>query len=603
MKKEIDSDTSDKILGSQISSLRKDEIPPDTEIKSQIITNNLSELGQVNRISKIGQKFLKIPQQNHIFQIITEPQIVQDHHENEVQYIYQTFNQKPVIYQLSQNNEEYQENQGETEYYPNEDYQKMIINKIYQNTLNNSIFKNNQKKNRITRITKVVRTAPVDQINGARYVKNKKNIIIANKIKLENKNKQPKDSISKIVIHSSRNKFTKNNEKGNSSGKTYNNSLNNDFSESYFKVLAKKKLNNNSNIFKKQKPLDFTEIQRSKYEQYSPNSTFFTGKGMKTGEYKFMGGKTVLNHREFGKQKMILSKNIFNENNSKNINSKNEKKKLKFEVIDKFYTLTEYENKSIKRLGENQYKKYKPNAFKESNKSNSANHYGFEKNDYKAINSDNQKKIYKKLKEKTNETNIKYYNKNFEKNFKFNNSELIMDNFSKYLFEQINKIRSAPQSFIGLIEKAKDNIIKDKFGRIIYNGKIKIALSKGKPAFDEAIEFLQKTKSMEKLKFNHNITPKLPQNEDEISDKNDLKKKIEKMIGNGINIKSYWRDVIKDPEISFLLMIVDDNGVKSGKKRKDILNPHIKYIGISSVEINGKFVCYITLSSGNPKQS
>ena len=64
MKKEIDSDTSDKILGSQISSLRKDEIPPDTEIKSQIITNNLSELGQVNRISKIGQKFLKIPQQN-----------------------------------------------------------------------------------------------------------------------------------------------------------------------------------------------------------------------------------------------------------------------------------------------------------------------------------------------------------------------------------------------------------------------------------------------------------------------------------------------------------------------------------------------------------
>ena len=128
-------------------------------------------------------------------------------------------------------------------------------------------------------------------------------------------------------------------------------------------------------------------------------------------------------------------------------------------------------------------------------------------------------------------------------------------------------------------------------------------MSKGKPAFDEAIEFLQKTKSMEKLKFNHNITPKLPQNEDEISDKNDLKKKIEKMTGNGISIKSYWRDVIKDPEISFLLMIVDDNGVKSGKKRKDILNPHIKYIGISSVEINGKFVCYITLSSGNPKQS
>ena len=44
-------------------------------------------------------------------------------------------------------------------------------------------------------------------------------------------------------------------------------------------------------------------------------------------------------------------------------------------------------------------------------------------------------------------------------------------------------------------------------------------------------------------------------------------------------------------------MIADDNGVKSGKKRKDILNPRMRYIGISSVAINKNFVCYITLSS------
>ena len=69
------------------------------------------------------------------------------------------------------------------------------------------------------------------------------------------------------------------------------------------------------------------------------------------------------------------------------------------------------------------------------------------------------------------------------------------------------------------------------------------------------------------------------------------------MVNSGINIKSFWRDVINDPEISFLLMIVDDNGPKSGMRRKDILNPEMKYIGISSVEINKSFVCYITLSS------
>ena len=68
------------------------------------------------------------------------------------------------------------------------------------------------------------------------------------------------------------------------------------------------------------------------------------------------------------------------------------------------------------------------------------------------------------------------------------------------------------------------------------------------------------------------------------------------MVNEGINIKSYWRDIIKDPEISFLLMIVDDHGSRRGRKRKDILNPKMKYIGISSTEINGNFVCYLTLS-------
>ena len=63
------------------------------------------------------------------------------------------------------------------------------------------------------------------------------------------------------------------------------------------------------------------------------------------------------------------------------------------------------------------------------------------------------------------------------------------------------------------------------------------------------------------------------------------------MINNGINIRSYWRDVIKDPVISFLLMIVDDNGIKRGKR-----NPTIKFIGILSKEINKKFDSYITIS-------
>lgn len=44
-------------------------------------------------------------------------------------------------------------------------------------------------------------------------------------------------------------------------------------------------------------------------------------------------------------------------------------------------------------------------------------------------------------------------------------------------------------------------------------------------------------------------------------------------------------------------MIVDDNYVQEGLKRKDLINPEYIYIGISSIEINGKFACYITLSN------
>jgi hypothetical protein len=32
-------------------------------------------------------------------------------------------------------------------------------------------------------------------------------------------------------------------------------------------------------------------------------------------------------------------------------------------------------------------------------------------------------------------------------------------------------------------------------------------------------------------------------------------------------------------------MIIDDNGIKQGMRRKDILTPYRKYIGISSTEI------------------
>ena len=136
----------------------------------------------------------------------------------------------------------------------------------------------------------------------------------------------------------------------------------------------------------------------------------------------------------------------------------------------------------------------------------------------------------------------------------------------------------------------------DGYGRLIYNGKLKVALNQGEPAFDNAINYLKEINPMEKLEFNQLITVECPENENDILDVNYITYKVDNLINTGIYINSYWRDIINDPEISFLLMIVDDICYKSGKRRKDILNPNMKYIGISSKEINGKFVCFITLS-------
>ena len=101
---------------------------------------------------------------------------------------------------------------------------------------------------------------------------------------------------------------------------------------------------------------------------------------------------------------------------------------------------------------------------------------------------------------------------------------------------------------------------------------------------------------MEPLEFSPSLIPDLPTTVNEMNNINYLKISIKKMMNDGLKINSYWRNVIKDPEICFLLMIVDDNDKSKGMKRVDILNPKMKYIGLSSVEIDGKFMNYIVLS-------
>ena len=360
------------------------------------------------------------------------------------------------------------------------------------------------------------------------------------------------------------------------------------------------------NVVKTEDQSELIEIPKSQYASFAGRETVFIGGGMETGEYKFKGQGIIITQKGSLEGNVeITEEEILKEINRRKNKPKKEKRK-KYEILDKFYAVTEYEGKPIYKTEkmeqmEKQYEYNQQQKYSASAKGSAAFHMNSVSNNiinesHNAQMNQMQFSQYEQSHSQSESQNIN--NSSINYSLKYKNLDTSMqpsDNFSKALFSQINKIRSNPQSYINFIENSKKNIMTDKKGRLIYNGTIKIALTRGEQAFDEAIDFLKKSKSMEQLVFNPYLTVEMPKTANEIKYKNDLRYKVEKMINKGIIIKSFWRDVIRDPEISFLMMMVDDTGEMSGMRRKDLLDPNMKYIGISSIEINGSFVCYITL--------
>ena len=199
--------------------------------------------------------------------------------------------------------------------------------------------------------------------------------------------------------------------------------------------------------------------------------------------------------------------------------------------------------------------------------------------------------------ESQSKNNNNYNNNcNYEQNpYLLNNEDKPIDNFSRYIFENINNIRENPQSFIPIIEKAKSHIMNDKTGTCIYKSSVKVALSRGEPAFDEAIDYLRNLEPMNKLIFSSDLVIVPPNDENALKDKKYMFETINEKIQLGIRIRSFWRDIIKDSETCLLLMIVDDTGANSGKKRNDLLDPSMQGIGIASRTMGKTFASYVVL--------
>ena len=191
------------------------------------------------------------------------------------------------------------------------------------------------------------------------------------------------------------------------------------------------------------------------------------------------------------------------------------------------------------------------------------------------------------------------YGGNQEKNY---NEKINEDRNSKYseypekMLDLINKIRNDPVSYADIIEDSIPNIIEDQDKddetktRIIYKKKVKVALNRGEPAFHEAAEELRNMNSLPPLELKSEICVPLPEDEEEIKDSSYLREQV-KVIRETTNIDVFFKDLIKIPEVSALLMIVDDSGKSPGKKRQAVLNKDFKYIGISKQIYWKNFYC------------
>ena len=253
----------------------------------------------------------------------------------------------------------------------------------------------------------------------------------------------------------------------------------------------------------------------------------------------------------------------------------------------------EYEINKRNMAEENIY-----NNNNEKNELNNSNNH-FSNNDY---NSDKNKTNFSPIakeaenfqeKEAAPNPDIERENNEISKNQKYLN-------YPERIIDIINTIRQDPVSYADVVIDSMKNIVEDNNkddstkNKIIYKKKVKVALTRGKPAFLEAAEHLRNTEPLPPLEFVPEICITLPEDELDMKDTNFLKKKVIELRKEGINIDIFYKDLVKIPEVSALLMIVDDSGRNAGKKRQTLLDKDVKYIGVNSKFVGKTFIAYLS---------
>ena len=113
--------------------------------------------------------------------------------------------------------------------------------------------------------------------------------------------------------------------------------------------ITKKKFNIN-----KEKMSEFVEIPRNEYKKYANNLTLVLEGGINTGKYKFSGNESIVEEDLIPGRRYKLSEQ---EIEDELIRRYREKKKVKYEICDKFISLFEYDREALKKLELRKYEK------------------------------------------------------------------------------------------------------------------------------------------------------------------------------------------------------------------------------------------------------
>ncbi len=239
----------------------------------------------------------------------------------------------------------------------------------------------------------------------------------------------------------------------------------------------------------------------------------------------------------------------------------------------------------------------KNNIFSKENLNNSNDNNNYKSYNDNINNQDNLNENFNNIKDYEDNQNQNEYENNLENN---HNSKYL--NYPEKIVEIINYIRQDPVSYSHIIEDSIKNIIENNNkedptkNKIIYKKKVKVALSRGEPAFREAAEELRNTNPLPPLEFLPALCIPLPETDEDIKDSVFLKNQVLELRKEGIKIDVFFKDLVKIPEVSALLMVVDDNGKNAGKKRMTLLNKDFKYIGVNCKFIGKTFIAYLGFS-------